>query len=386
MARKKSNDNAGALGVLLFAALATLITFASAVYGAVVLVAWNYYNRKSRSIPDALSDGFFIATRAESRRIAALDKALADERKNLASLESEGRGLKRRNDDEFDERSGLGKRLNHELSASRASERGLVIDMAELRNYSYQRRSHYLGIKVGAASWSKAGIAYITAALCFAIYTPEWVAGLNQFLNNSGWLGQIKFIPMLWGILAAAAFVSLAFQQAARLYFKHSIEQTLAQAEKPDKHAAVMFTELLAAQSDIGLHESDDLDRVEAILKERAGIQPAAKVVDVGLTVSPSSTAQKVSSAPPEVEMSVHALTASVDAQTAQMPPRIKRTLWKRLVTSVGFGALGLVSGVVAFGLLGQGDFGTVLVLIFPLIGLVWGFRFRKFSRNTIQS
>jgi hypothetical protein len=294
--------------------------------------------------------------------------------------------LSRRGDGEFDERSGLGKRLNHELSTSRASERGLVIDMAELRNYSYQRRSHYLGIKVGAASWSKAGIAYITAALCFAIYTPEWVAGLNQFLNNSGWLGQIKFIPMLWGILAAAAFVSLAFQQAARLYFKHSIEQTLAQAEKPDKHAAVMFTELLAAQSDIGLHESDDLDRVEAILKERAGIQPAAKVVDVGLTVSPPSTAQKVSPAPPEVETSVHALTASVDAQTAQMPLRIKRTLWKRLVTSVGFGALGLVSGVVAFGLLGQGDFGTALVLIFPLIGLVWGFRFRKFSRNTIQS
>lgn len=386
MARKKSNDNAGALGVLLFAALATLITFASAVYGAVVLVAWNYYNRKSSNIPDALSDGFFIATRAESRRIAALDKALADERKNLVSLESEGRSLKRRNDDEFDERSGLGKRLNHELSASRASKRGLVIEMAELRNYSYQRRSHYLGIKVGAASWSKAGIAYITAILFFAIYTPEWVAELNQFLNRSGWLGQIKFIPMLWGILAAAAFVSLAFQQAARLYFKHSIEQTLAQAEKPDKHEAVMFTELLAAQSDIGLHESDDLDRAEAIFKEKEGIQQAAKVVDAGKAASPPLTAQKVSAAPPEVERSAHAFTVSVDAQTAQMPPRIKRTLWKRLVTSVGFGALGLVSGVVAFGLVGQGDFGTALVLILPLIGLVWGFRFRKFSQNTVQS
>jgi hypothetical protein len=383
MARKKSNDNAGALGILLFAALATLITFASAVYGAVVLVAWSYYNRKSSSIPDALSDGFFIATRAESRRIAVLDKALADERRILASLESQGRGLSRRGDGEFDERSGLGKRLNHELSASRASERCLVIDMAELRNHSYQRRSHYLGIKVGAASWGKAGIAYITAILFFAIYTPEWVAGLNQFLNNSGWLGQIKFIPMLWGILAAAALISLAVQQAARLYFKHSIEQTLAQAEKPDKHAAVMFTELLAAQSDIGLHESDDLDRAEAIFKEKEGIRQAAKVVDAVEVVSLTSTAPKVSPAPPEVETSVQAITASVDAQTVQMPLRIKRTLWMRLVTSVGFGALGLVSGVVAFGLLGQGDFGTALVLIFPLIGLVWGFRFRKFSKKT---
>ena len=386
MARKKSNDNAGALGVLLFAALATLITFASAVYGAVVLVAWNYYNRKSSSIPDALSDGFFIATRAESRRIAELDKTLADERKILASLESQGRGLSRRGDGEFDERSGLVKRLNHELSSSRASERGLVIDMAELRNHSYQRRSHYLGIKVGAASWGKAGIAYITAILFFAIYTPEWVAELNQFLNRSGWLGQIKFIPMLWGILAAAALISLAVQQTARLYFKHSIEQTLAQAGKPDKHEAVMFTELLAAQSDIGLHERDDLDRAEAIFKEKEGIRQAAKVVDAGKVASPPSTAQKVSTAPPEVERSAHALTTSVDAQTAQMPPRIKRTLWKRLVTSVGFGALGLVSGVVAFGLVGQGDFGTALVLIFPLIGLVWGFRFRKFSQNTVQS
>jgi len=81
MARKKSNDNAGALGILLFAALATLITFASAVYGAVVLVAWTYYNRKSSSIPDALSDGFFIATRAESRRIAVMDIALIEWRK-----------------------------------------------------------------------------------------------------------------------------------------------------------------------------------------------------------------------------------------------------------------------------------------------------------------
>jgi hypothetical protein len=97
-------------------------------------------------------------------------------------------------------------------------------------------------------------------------------------------------------------------------------------------------------------------------------------------------TAQKVSAAPPEVETSVHAIIASVDAQTAQMPPRIKRTLWKRLVTSVGFGALGLISGVVAFGLFGQGDFGTALVLIFPLIGLFWGFRFRKLSQNTNQS
>jgi hypothetical protein len=310
-----------------------------------------------------------------------MDKALADERKILASLESQGRGLSRRGDGEFDERSGLGKRLNHELSASRASERGLVVDMAELRNHSYQRRSHYLGIKVGAASWGKAGIAYITAILFFAIYTPEWVAELNQFLNKSGWLGQIKFIPMLWGILAAAALISLAVQQAARLYFKYSIEQTLARAEKPDKHAAVMFTELLAVQSGIGLTERDDLDRAEAIFKKKEEIRQAAKVDDAGQVDSPPSTAQRISAARPEVESSAHALTATADAQTAQMPPRIKRTLWKRLVTSVGFGAIGLVSGVVAFGLFGQGDFGTALVLIFPLIGFFWGFKFRQFSQ-----
>jgi len=386
MVRKKSNDNAGALGVILFAALATLITFASAVYGAGVLVAWNYYTRKSSSIPDALSDGFFIATRAESRRISALEKALADERKILESLESQGRGLSRRGDGEFDERSSLGKHLNCELSSSRAIERGLVIDIAELRTHSYQRRSHYLGIKVGAASWGKAGIAYITSILFFAIYTPEWVAQLNQFLNKSGWLGQIKFIPMLWGILAAAALISLAVQQAARLYFRHSIESTLVQAEKPEKHAAVMFTELFAAQSDIGLHESDDLDRAEAIFKEREGIKSATKAVDAVQVVAPPLTDQKLSPASPKCESSAHNITSSVDAQPTQTPQRIKRALWKRLVTSVGFGLLGLVSGVVAFGLLGQGDFGTALVLIFPLIGLVWGFRFRKFSQNTNQS
>ncbi len=386
MARKKSNDNAGALGFVLFAALATLITFASAAYGVVLLVAWNHYTRKSSRLPDALSDGFFIPTRAESRRLAELDKALADERKTLAGLEAEGRGLSRRGDGEFDERSGLGKRLNRELSASRANERGLVIDMAELRNHSHQRLAHYLSVKVGAASWRKAGIAYITAILFFVIYTTEWVAGLNQFLNNSGWLGQVKFMPLLWGILAASAFVSLAVQQAARLYFKHSIEKALEQAEKPDKFAAVMFTELLAAQSDIGLYESDDLDRAKAISKKREGVQTAAKVVDSGQAVATPSTAQNFIPAPPKVETTTHAITDSFDAQTTHTPPRMRRALWKRLATSVGFGALGLVSGVIAFGLSGQGDFGTALVLIFPLIGLVWGFKFRKFSQKVLQS
>ena len=386
MARKKSNDNAGALGILVIAALATLITFASAIYGVVVIVAWNYYRRRSSRIPDALSDGYFIPTRAESRRIAELEKLLADERKILTNLEAQGRGLSRRGDGEFDERSGLGKRLNHELATSRSTERGLVVDMAELRNYSYQRRSHYLAIKVGAASWGKAGIAYITAILFFAIYTPEWVAELNQFLNKSGWLGQIKFMPMLWGILAAAALVSLAFQQSARLYFKHSIEQRLTQAEKPEKHEAVMFTELLAAQSDIGLHDRDDLDRAKTIFKVKEGVQPAPKVVDSGQTVATSSTAQIFSPAPPKVETTAYAIAAPVNAQTKHTPPSMKRAFWKRLATSVGFGVLGLVLGVIAFGLLGQGNFGTALVLIFPLIGLVWGFQFRKFSQKILQS
>ena len=254
-------------------------------------------------------------------------------------------------------------------------------------NHSYQRRSHYLGIKVGAASWGKAGIAYITAILFFAIYTPEWVAELNQFLNRSGWLGQIKFMPMLWGILAAAALVSLAFQQAARLYFKHSVEQRLAQAEKPDKHAAVMFTELLAAQSGIGLSERDDLDRAEAIFKEKEGIQRAAKVVDAKPTFSPSSTTQEFKPALPNVESPGHAMTASIGAQpTNQVPQRIRRALWKRLATSVIFGLIGLVSGVIAFGLSGQGNFGTALVLIFPITGSVLGFRFRKFSQKVYPS
>lgn len=76
----------------------------------------------------------------------------------------------------------------------------------------------------------------------------------------------------------------------------------------------------------------------------------------------------------------------SVADRITSPPRRIKRALWKRLATSVTFGVIGLVSGVIAFGLLGQGDFGTALVLIFPLIGLVWGFKFRKFPQNVPQS
>lgn len=259
-------------------------------------------------------------------------------------------------------------------------------ETGEFGNHSHQRKIHNLGMKIGDASWGEAGIASIAAVLFFAINNPEWAAGQKQFLKTSGLFGQIGFIPMLWGILAAAALISLTVEQVVRHYFKYSVEKRLAQAEKPDKHAAFMFTELLAAESDVGLHESDDLDRAKAIFNEREGIQPASKLVDAVQVVSPPSTTQKVSPAKPKFESSALAITSSVDAQPTQTHQRMKRALWKRLVTSLGFGSLGLVSGVVAFGLLGQGDFGTVLVLIFPLIGLVWGFRFRKFSQNTNQS
>lgn len=170
MARKKSNDNAGALGVLLFAALATLIRSPRSSMARLFWWLGDPTAENPAAFPMRYQTGFSLQP-VRIAAIAELDKTLADERKVLASLESQGCGLSRRGDGEFDERSGLGKRLNHELSTSRAS--GLVIDMAELRNHSYQRRSQYLGIKVGAASWGKAGIAYITAILFFAIYTPE---------------------------------------------------------------------------------------------------------------------------------------------------------------------------------------------------------------------
>ena len=387
MARKKSSDSAGALVLLLFAALvavlATLITFASAAYGFVALVAWNFYTRKSNRIPVALSAGYFIATRAESRSIVELEKSLADTRKELSGLVSEGRGLTRRIDGEYDERSGLGKNLNREISGSRSSESSMVVELSTLRNYSYQRRLHYLKIKAAAAAWRKAGFAYITAIVGFLIYTPSWVAELNQFLNKSGSFGQIKQVPLLWGILAAAAIISIAVQQVMRLYCKYSLQRRLELGVKPDKHVAVRFTELLAAQSGVGLYESDDLSRAEVIFKEREATKKAPDAVAELQPVSKPSAGQQFRPAPPMAESASPAITASSSTKAAAPAPvRLKRALWKRLATAVIFGLIGLVSGFITFGLSGQGNFGVVAILILPIVGLAWGFNFRKYSQK----
>ena len=383
MARKKSNDSAGALGFILLAALATLITFASAIYGLVALVAWNFYSRKFKRLPKAFSDGYFIATRAESRNIVELEKSLADERKSLAGLVSEGRGSSRRSDGEFDERSTLGKHLNREISGSRASETSMVIELSELKNYSYQRRLHFTSIKVNAISWSNAGFAYVAAVIIFLVATPEWVAGLNQFLNKSGWLGQIKSIPMLWEALAAAAFVSLAIQQVTRLYCRYSVTRRFALAEKPDKHIAVRFTELLAAQSKIGLYERSDLDRAEAIFKEREASKQAANPVVEQQPDLKIADAQEIKNTLPLAESPSLGMGISTSTKTATVAPlRVKRALWKRMATASIFGLIGFISGLIIFGTSGQGNFGVALVLILPLVGLAWGFNFRKFSQK----
>jgi hypothetical protein len=408
MARKKSNDNAGALGVILFAALATLITFASAVYGVVTLVAWNYYTRKSSRIPNALSDGYFIATRKERREITELEQALADERGNLKRLNSEGKELCKRNDGQYDARSSVGKRLNGETAKSSALIEKFSQALIKLNNYSHQRKLQYLSIKVGAAAWKNASIAYVVALICFSVYTPEWVLGLASFLNSSGWPGTVNSVPSLWGILAAAALVSVVIQQVLRIYYKHSLEHKLEQAEKPAKHVAVIFTEMLAIKSGIGLYDATDLDRAEALFKERQAIRAthsseeelprlltlhdpqevakpklvfAAMSTDLGaLAISDTNARQLDGTRSDEVK------NQTTQRDLIQPSSVKKRPIWKRLLTSIAFGFMGVIAGFLGFGISGQGNFGTALVLLLPLVGLVWGFQFRQFSQKVYPS
>jgi hypothetical protein len=379
MARKKSKDSAGALGLLLFAALATLITVAAAVYAVIVFVAWVYYGNKAKRIPPATSDGYFIATHAESRQISELKRILSKERKTLSGLKSEGHELSRRSDGDFDERSALGKRLNREISRSVASERGLVIELTELQEYSHQRREHYLNIKVAAASWRKAGFAFLIAIACFTVYTPTWVSVLNHYLSNSGWMGQINSMPLIWGVLAAAAMVSLAVQQLSRFYYRSAYDKELANGDEPGKLAAAWFTEYLAAQSEIGIYSSEDFERADNKLMVSEQQQPiAVSVMDAPTTQQPPASASQQTAELVEQPVTKSSFSPPAESTPPKSTPHPTRALWKRVLASTLFTALGFFTGIVAFGLTGQGNFGTALVLIFPIVGMVWGFNFRK--------
>jgi outer membrane biosynthesis protein TonB len=341
MVRKKSNDSAGAVGFLLLAALATLITLASAFYGIVLLVAWNFYARKSSRIQTVNSVGYFMPTRQESRQIAELEKAVADARSELKSLQSQGQGLSLRSDGEYDERSSVGKRLNRETGAAFSEERSLVLELDEVRNYRYARLNRYLEIKVGAASWKRAGIAYVIAIPFFFIARPDWVVGLSEFLNKSGWLGTFKAIPLLWGVLAAAAFVSLIVQQAIRLYSRHAIQRALEKGEKPARHAAIRFTEMLANELDIGLCEAADLETAKAIFKEREATENQTPAPSPTLTVEvkPEPVVPKV---------------AEQFKPKVNEVPRPKRAFLKPLLLTAGFSLAGLVTAALYFGATGQ--------------------------------
>jgi hypothetical protein len=295
----------------------------------------------------------------------------------------------------------LGKRLNKEVAEASYLVKRFCEELAILNNYSSQRREYFIDIKAKAVSWEKAGITYLAAALCFLIYTPEWVAGLNQFLNKSVWLGEVKFLPMMWGILAASALVSIVIQQASKVYYKYALDNKLERAEKPPKHAAILFTEMLAFQSEIGLYEVEDFERAEAIFKEREANQltqinkadlpskpTLAEMVETKQELylhvvdqiqplpKPNDRPLEESSALPlQIEKSIQTTTENIS------PLVIKRPLWKRLLTSVAFGVFGVIAGFLGFGLSDQGNLGAAMVLIFPLVGLVWGFRFRKFSK-----
>jgi len=59
-----------------------------------------------------------------------------------------------------------------------------------------------------------------------------------------------------------------------------------------------------------------------------------------------------------------------------------KRPIWKRFLTSIAFSFMGVIADFIGFGISGQDNFGTALVLLLPLIGLVWGLQFCRFSQK----
>lgn len=273
MARKsKSNDKGGGIALLIMVVLATVLIFLSVLYGLVALVAWLIYSDRYRRLPKTNSSKSFIATREESRQLAALEKNLADEKRLLRELQFEGNGLKTRADGAYDERSPLGRNLNPQIDQANRAIRNGQEQEDRIRDLRHQRFNHYVDAKVSAFAWKWSAFTYLLLGTFLTFVPPASIQGLSEFVNERGWPGEIAGIPNLWGALVAAAAIAVMSFFLSRWALRKCTHSELDSGPEPERIEAIRFTELLAAHTGIGDIDPADAERIERRVQEMASL------------------------------------------------------------------------------------------------------------------
>jgi hypothetical protein len=433
MARNsKSKDSAGALGFVLLLLVATLLVFLAMFYGVIVFIASFNFRRNLARLPVATSNRLFVPTREEARAIADADERLKQEKLDLQTLKSQGRGLTKRNDGAFDERNSAGKDLNENLRLCKAEIADLQSSLQELRAYRSERFHHYVNAVVKARSWNQATLAYVVALIGFMVVTPQWVVGLAGFLSRNSWVGPIASVPLLWGVMTAAAMVSVAVLGLGLMVRPHFVRSGLNKAPAPEETAAITFTERYAAMTGIGNCDPSDSGKSQAVDKAPAAVlnemdsvavaklAPALPVgqilvhkelvaapinkqvavttivkpplaIDLGLQVVtptlaaavqvPRPTILVMPATQPSASKPAQAVTPSKPAKKWNVP-----ALWKRLSFAVLGGLLGTITMIFVIG-------GTQLPVWIaaplglgsPIVGLIMGFQYYKFFNKPIK-
>lgn len=329
MARKKTSSSDG--GALLFVAvfaIVTIITIGSIFYIAFALLMWGMRARQSKRMGEALSDGYFISTREEIQQIMMNEKELADESHYLSELKKEGSGLSFIGDGtRYDARNRLGRELNEKIPSSERAVESLQSSLDELGSYKEQRRSQYLKVKAGRKAWQMAFIFLLAAVVFLSQSQPGWLFSLSKIINHFVLIDLIKKNSLLFGILSVASLCSVAVLFLSGMFYRYRIGSALESGEKPSKHVAVLYTEALAAETEIGLYSSDILKKAWLIYNEREGISAPTKDISGGeLTNESTQTSESLKPA-----------SASTKA-SAEISDQESEKLVKAWMKSLGYG------------------------------------------------
>ena len=224
MARKKKTDESGGAVVflifILIAALATITVVVAVIYCIVLPLAWLMYSSTVRKFPEALSSKMFVSTREESRTIVLYEKQLADERRELKSHRSDGKGLNQRIDGSYDERSSTGKYLNSAISGAESQIDFLDNELEKLRSYRNERLNHFVKEHSLAKAWRKAAVIFLFSVMVFLFFQPDWFVILNTLLNEQTWIHAPYGWTKLWGVITVSAIFSGVVRVLGKIYFQ----------------------------------------------------------------------------------------------------------------------------------------------------------------------
>lgn len=120
---------------------------------------------------------------------------------------------------------------------------------------------------------------FLLAAVVFLSQSqPGWLFSLSKIINHFVLIDLIKKNSLLFGILSVASLCSVAVLFLSGMFYRYRIGSALESGEKPSKHVAVLYTEALAAETEIGLYSSDILKRRGSYITKEREFQHQPKI------------------------------------------------------------------------------------------------------------